>query len=336
MENQERFAEIRHRQVATNGITMHVAEQGDLSAPPVLLLHGFPELWLSWRHQMAALAANGYRAIAPDLRGYGDTDMPTDPAAYTVFHIIGDLVGLLDHLELPRVFVVGHDWGAYMAWRLCQLRPERVRALVNIGIPYLRRTPSVKPTDRFFKAFGEGFYMCQFQEPGRAEASFARYEVSTVLKKFFSIKMDNLSAPPGMEIIDYLEEPPSLEWISKDELQYFAEKFQKNGFTGPLNYYRNIDMNWELMAPWQGAKIEVPTKFILVERDVGYNAYATGMKVKGGDLKEVVPNLDVVSIDGYHFIQQEKAEEKISQSVLASWHMEASVVWSRFELMPYL
>ncbi|XP_078148963.1 epoxide hydrolase 2-like isoform X3 [Carex rostrata] len=243
MENQERFAEIRHRQVATNGITMHVAEQGDLSAPPVLLLHGFPELWLSWRHQMAALAANGYRAIAPDLRGYGDTDMPTDPAAYTVFHIIGDLVGLLDHLELPRVFVVGHDWGAYMAWRLCQLRPERVRALVNIGIPYLRRTPSVKPTDRFFKAFGEGFYMCQFQEPGRAEASFAR--------------------------------------------------------------------NWELMAPWQGAKIEVPTKFILVERDVGYNAYATGMKVKGGDLKEVVPNLDVVSIDGYHFIQQEKAEEAL-------------------------
>ncbi|KAF3333046.1 bifunctional epoxide hydrolase 2-like protein [Carex littledalei] len=314
MENQERFAEIRHRQVATNGITMHIAEQGDLSAPPVLLLHGFPELWLSWRHQMAALAANGYRAIAPDLRGYGDTEAPADAAAYTVFHIIGDLIGLLDHLELPCVFVVGHDWGANMAWHLCQFRPERVRALVNIGVPYFPRSPSIKPTELFFKVFGDGCYIHQFQEPGRAEASFARYEVSTVLKKFFSIKMDNLSAPPGMEIIDFLEELPSpLEWISEDELQYLAEKFQKNGFTGPLNYYRNFDKNWELMAPWQGAKIEVPTKFILVKRDIGYNTYGTEMMVKGGGIKEVVPNLDVVSIDGYHFIQQEKAEEVTSE-----------------------
>ncbi|KAJ3687138.1 hypothetical protein LUZ61_016302 [Rhynchospora tenuis] len=313
-QNQDRFSEFRHRQVSTNGISMHVAELGDLSAPPVLLLHGFPELWLSWRHQMTALAANGYRAIAPDLRGYGDTDVPDDPSAYTVFHIIGDLIGLLDQLELSRVFVVGHDWGAYMAWRLCLFRPDRVRALVNIGIAYSPWSPSVKPTDNFFKLLGDGFYICQFQEPGRAEASFARYEVPTVLKKFFSLKLDNLSAPPGMEIIDHLEEAPSpLEWISEDELQYFSEKIQKNGFTGPLNYYRNLDKNWELMAPWQGAKIEVPTKFILVTKDVGYRTCGMEMTVKGGRMKEVVPNLDVVSIEGYHFIQQEKAEEVTSE-----------------------
>ncbi|KAJ1691787.1 hypothetical protein LUZ63_015942 [Rhynchospora breviuscula] len=313
MANEEKFSEVRHRQVATNRITMHVAEQGDLSAPPVLLLHGFPELWLSWRHQMAALAANGYRAIAPDLRGYGDTDVPADPAAYTIFHIVGDLIGLLDQLELPRVFVVGHDWGANVAWHLCLFRPDRVRALVNMGVPYFPRHPSVKPTERL-KAFGEGFYITQFQEAGRAENSFAKYDVLTVLKKVFSIKMDNLSAPPGMEIMDFLEAPTSHpEWISDNELQYFSEKFQKNGFTGPLNYYRNMDLSWALMAPWQGAKIEVPTKFILGDKDIGCISFGTSMYVKSGGLKSVVPNLEVVIIDGHHFIQQEKAEEVTSE-----------------------
>ncbi|KAJ4789747.1 alpha/beta-Hydrolases superfamily protein [Rhynchospora pubera] len=313
MANEEKSSEVRHRQVATNGITMHVAEQGDLSAPPVLLLHGFPELWLSWRHQMAALAANGYRAIAPDLRGYGDTDVPADPAAYTIFHIVGDLIGLLDQLELPRVFVVGHDWGANVAWQLCLFRPDRVRALVNMGVPYFPRHPSVKPTERF-KAFGEGFYITQFQEAGRAENSFAKYDVLTVLKKIFSIKMDNLSAPPGMEIMDFLEAPTSHpEWISENELHYFSEKFQKNGFTGPLNYYRNMDLNWALMAPWQGAKIQVPTKFILGDKDIGCISFGTSMYVKSGGLKSIVPNLEVVIIDGHHFIQQEKAEEVTSE-----------------------
>ncbi|KAJ4782845.1 alpha/beta-Hydrolases superfamily protein [Rhynchospora pubera] len=313
MANEEKSSEVRHRQVTTNGITMHVAEQGDLSAPPVLLLHGFPELWLSWRHQMAALAANGYRAIAPDLRGYGDTDMPADPAAYTIFHIVGDLIGLLDQLELPRVFVVGHDWGANVAWQLCLFRPDRVRALVNMGVPYFPRHPSVKPTERF-KAFGEGFYITQFQEAGRAENSFAKYDVLTVLKKIFSIKMDNLSAPPGMEIMDFLEAPTSHpEWISENELQYFSEKFQKNGFTGPLNYYQNMDLNWALMAPWQGAKIQVPTKFILGDKDIGCISFGTSMYVKSGGLKSIVPNLEVVIIDGHHFIQQEKAEEVTSE-----------------------
>ncbi|KAJ4769487.1 alpha/beta-Hydrolases superfamily protein [Rhynchospora pubera] len=313
MANEEKSSEVRHRQVATNGITMHVAEQGDLSAPPVLLLHGFPELWLSWRHQMAALAANGYRAIAPDLRGYGDTDVPADPAVYTIFHIVGDLIGLLDQLELPRVFVVGHDWGANVAWQLCLFRPDRVRALVNMGVPYFPRLPSVKPSERF-KAFGEGFYITQFQEAGGAENSFAKYDVLTVLKKIFSIKMDNLSAPPGMEIMDFLEAPTSHpEWISENELQYFSEKFQKNGFTGPLNYYRNMDLNWALMAPWQGAKIQVPTKFILGDKDIGCISFGTSMYVKSGGLKSIVPNLEVVIIDGHHFIQQEKAEEVTSE-----------------------
>ncbi|XP_078148966.1 epoxide hydrolase 2-like [Carex rostrata] len=314
MANEEKFPEVRHRQVATNGITMHVAEQGELSGSPVLLIHGFPELWLSWRHQMAALAANGYRAIAPDLRGYGDTDVPADPAAYTIFHIVGDVIGLLDHLELPRVFVVGHDWGAIVAWHLCLFRPDRVKALVNMTLPYFPRHPSVKPTDRF-KALGEGFYITQFQEPGRAETSIAKYGALTILKKIFSIKMDNLCAPPGMEIMDFLQVPTSLpEWISDNELQYFAEKFQKNGFTGPLNYYRNFDTNWALTAPWQGAKILVPTKFIVGDKDIGFKSFGTEMHIKSGGFKASVPDLDVAIINGcYHFIQQEKAEEVASE-----------------------
>ncbi|KAJ4782842.1 alpha/beta-Hydrolases superfamily protein [Rhynchospora pubera] len=313
MANKEKFMEVRHCQVATNGIMMHVAEQGDLSATPVLLLHGFPELWLSWRQQMDALAANGYRAIAPDLRGYGDTDVPDDPTAYTIFHIVGDLIGLLDQLELSRVFVVGHDWGATVAWHLCLFRPDRVKALVNMGVPFFERHPSVKPTDQF-KVFGEGFYVTQFQEAGRAETSFAKYDVLTVLKKYYSIKIDNLTAPPGMEIMDFLEAPTSHpEWFSEDELQYFSEKFQKNGFTGPFNYYRNMDMNWALIAPWQGAKIEVPTKFIIGERDTGFISFGTGTYIKSGGLKAIVPKLEVVAIDGHHFIHREKAEEVTSE-----------------------
>jgi pimeloyl-ACP methyl ester carboxylesterase len=176
-------AEVRHWNAEVNGVSIHVAEQGPADAKVVLLLHGFPELWLSWRHQMAALAARGFRALAPDLRGYGDSSAPADPAAYTIFHIVGDVVALLDHLQLTKVppfffsidllilidlslvgaqvFVVGHDLGAQVAWQLCLFRPDRVRAVVTIGVPFFPRGPrSVSET---FAALGDGFYITQFQ-----------------------------------------------------------------------------------------------------------------------------------------------------------------------------
>ncbi|KAK3137129.1 hypothetical protein QOZ80_5BG0448280 [Eleusine coracana subsp. coracana] len=300
--------EVRHWNADVNGVSLHVAEQGPADGPAVLLLHGFPELWLSWRHQMAALAVRGFRAIAPDLRGYGDSSAPADPAAYSIFHIVGDIVALLDHLPLPKVFVVGHDVGAQVAWHLCLFRPDRVRALVALGVPFFPRFPL--STTEVFAARGDGFYITQFQEPGRAEKAFARHDVATVLKKFYSIEFDDLTAPPGVEIIDFLEAPSSpLPWMTDEELGQYAVKFQKSGFTGPLNYYRMMDTNWRLTAPWNGAKITVPTKFIAGDKDMGVQSFGTGQYVESGAFKSIVPDLEVSIIDGHHYIQQEQADK---------------------------
>nr|XP_029118779.1 bifunctional epoxide hydrolase 2 isoform X2 [Elaeis guineensis] len=164
---------ISHRTVEVNGIRMHVAEKGE--GPPVLLLHGFPELWYTWRHQIAGLAARGYRAIAPDLRGYGDTDAPPDVASYTVFHLVGDLVALLDTLALSQVFVVGHDWGAFVAWHLCMLRPDRVKALVNLSVPFMSRNPAAKPLDRVRASYGDEYYIIRFQKQNLLGLELRRY-----------------------------------------------------------------------------------------------------------------------------------------------------------------
>lgn len=152
---------IEHRSVTTNGIKMHIASIG--SGPVVLLLHGFPELWYSWRHQLVGLASLGYRAIAPDLRGYGDTDAPPSPASYTAVHIVGDLVGLLDSLGIDQVFLVGHDFGAVMAWYFCLFRPDRVKALVNMSVIFSPRNPKLKPVESMRFLMGDDYYICRFQ-----------------------------------------------------------------------------------------------------------------------------------------------------------------------------
>ncbi|TVU48784.1 hypothetical protein EJB05_00058 [Eragrostis curvula] len=306
---------VRHWNADVNGVSLHVAEQGPVDGPVVLLLHGFPELWLSWRRQMPALAARGFRAIAPDLRGYGDSDAPADPAAYSVFHVVGDLVALLSHLGVPKVLVVGHDWGALLAWHLSLLRPDLVRAVVALCVPFFPRGPA--PTTESLAAIGDGFYVVQFQEPGRAERAFARYDVATVLKKFYAIEIDELIAPPGVEIIDFLEAPASpLPWMTEEELGQYAEKFDKSGFTGPLNYYRMLDTNWRLTAPWNGAKITVPAKFILADKDVGLKSFGTEQYVKSGGLQSNVPHLEVAIIEGHHFIQQEQPE-RVNSEILS-------------------
>lgn len=301
------MSDIEHRRLCANGIWIHIAEKG--KGPLVLLIHGFPQLWSSWSYQINHLAEHGYHVVAPDMRGYGDSDCPPDPASYTVFHLVGDLIGLLDQLGEEKAFVVGHDWGAQVAWNLCLLRPDRVKALVNLGVPYFPRSREFKPIEIFTKTFGDGLYISQFQELGRAEKSFSIYDCLTVLKKFLLIP-DLLVAPPGVEIIDFLETPSSLPpWVTEEELQICASKFQKSGFTGALNYYRAMDLNWELLGPWQGAKIIVPTKFVVGNKDVGFRSFGTKDYVEGEEFKSLVPNLEVVIIDGHHFIQQEKAEQ---------------------------
>lgn len=152
---------IEHTTVSTNGINMHVASIG--SGPVVLFLHGFPELWYTWRHQLLSLSSVGYRAIAPDLRGYGDTDAPPSASSYSVLHIVADLVGLLDALGIDQVFLVGHDWGASIAWYFCLLRPERVKALVNMSVVFRPRNPKRKPIQSLRAMMGDDYYICRFQ-----------------------------------------------------------------------------------------------------------------------------------------------------------------------------
>ena len=153
---------IEHRTVEVNGIKMHIAEKGK-EGPVVLFLHGFPELWYSWRHQIAALGSLGYRAVAPDLRGYGDTDAPASISSYSVFHIVGDLVALIDLLGVDQVFLIAHDWGASIGWYLCMFRPERIKAYVCLSVPFIHRNPTVKPIDGRRAAYGDDYYICRFQ-----------------------------------------------------------------------------------------------------------------------------------------------------------------------------
>lgn len=302
---------IEHRSVNVNGINMHIAEKGD--GPVVLLLHGFPELWYSWRHQIVALASWGYKAVAPDMRGYGDTDAPPSFQSYSTLQIVGDIIALIDCLGVDKVFLVGHDWGAMIAWHLCLFRPDRVKALVNFSVQYFPRNSSVKTMDLFRSVFGDDYYMCRFQEPGEMEAEFARFDTKAVMKYFLTIrdpaplmipKETGLGILTGSEIA-----LPS--WLSEEDIKYFAGKFEKRGFTGGFNYYRAIDLTWELTAPWTNAQVKVPVKFVVGDLDLVYHVPGTKEYIHGGSFKKDVPLLqEVVVLEGVgHFINQESPHE---------------------------
>ncbi|PUZ36233.1 hypothetical protein GQ55_9G021500 [Panicum hallii var. hallii] len=311
------MAPVRHRQVEANGISMHVAEAGPegASAPAVLFVHGFPELWYSWRHQMGYLAARGYRCVAPDLRGYGGTTAPPEPSSYTVFHIVGDLIALLDALRLPQVFVVGHDWGAIVSWNLCLLRPDRVRALVNLSVAFMPRRPGVKPVEYFRASYGDDYYVCRFQEPG-VEAEFTAFDLKNFFKLALTVQTTGSSSMNLRKMQAYNKEIKLPSWLSEEDVSYLASVYAKTGFAGGVNYYRCLDLNWELMAPWTGAKVQVPTKFIVGDGDLAYHHPGVKSYIHKGGLKRDVPMLEeVVVIKGAgHFIQQERALE-ISEHV---------------------
>uniref|UniRef100_J3LUE6 soluble epoxide hydrolase n=1 Tax=Oryza brachyantha TaxID=4533 RepID=J3LUE6_ORYBR len=306
-------ATIRHREVEANGISIHVAEAGGEGAPAVLFVHGFPELWYSWRHQMEHLAARGFRCLAPDLRGYGGTTAPPEIESYTAFHVVGDLVALLDALGLSKqVFVVGHDWGALIAWYMCLFRPDRVAALVNTSVAFMRHifirsgAGAVKATDYFLKAYGPTYYICRFQEPGVAEKELAPAHARQVMRKVLCNRFTVHGAGEPES-----EETPLPPWLTEADVHYFAAALERTGVTGGINYYRNMDRNWELAAPWADAKVQVPTRFVVGDGDLTYHYAGIQDYLHKGGFKADVPLLeDVVVIPGAgHFIQQERAEE---------------------------
>lgn len=306
------MAEITHRMVQTNGINMHIAEAG--SGPLVVLCHGWPESWYSWRHQLSAIADAGFHAVAPDQRGYGKTDKPTEIASYTQLHMVGDIVGLLDALGEETATIVGHDWGAPVAWNSALLRPDRFPAVVGMSVPYGPRG-DFQPTAGLKAAFGDNFfYILYFQEPGVAEAELEADVDSTMRKLLFSASGDvvptaEMAQPRPMattKFLDNMQEPETMpSWLTQADVDYFASEFKQSGFRGGLNWYRNLDRNWELMAAWRNAKVTVPALFITGEKDV-VRTFAPE-----AGLRANVPNLkDLVIVPGAgHWVQQERPEE---------------------------
>ena len=318
--------EIRHRSIETNGIRMHVAEAGD--GPLVVLCHGFPESWYSWRHQLVALAEAGYHAVAPDMRGYGQTDQPEAIESYSLLHLVGDVVGLLDALGVATAVVVGHDWGAPVAWHAALLRPDRFRAVIGLSVPFIPRRAS-RPTTTMPRTDDAIFYQLYFQEPGVAEAELGRDPRETLRRVLFGGSGDARRDPlaPGSGGVGMVrrdagflgrrEAPATLPaWLTEADVDFYAREFTRAGFRGGLNWYRNLDRNWELLAPWTGAKVTVPALFMAGDRDLVL-AFR-GMDQLLPALKQFVPALrQTIILPGCgHWTQQERPAE-VNAAMLA-------------------
>ncbi|MGW0522674.1 alpha/beta fold hydrolase [Crossiella sp. NPDC003009] len=307
-----RTALPQHREVSVNGITMHIAEQGE--GPLVLLLHGFPESWYSWRHQFQPLAEAGYHVVAPDQRGYGGTDQPSDVDDYSIFHLVGDVVGLIHALGERQAVVIGHDWGAPVAWNTAMMRPDLVRGVGGLSVAPAPRGP-VPPLVAARQRFGDGFYQIYFQEPGVADAELNQDIRSTFRKTLAATSGESDSsaatptAPAGGGFLSAMPEPKTLpSWLTEADIDAYTEQYQRNGFTGGLNWYRNIDRNWALTAPWQGAPITAPALHITGERDLVRGFYPPDYLER---LPEQLPGLrTVLDLPGCgHWTQQERPDE---------------------------
>ena len=299
-------AEIRHRTVEANGILIHLAEAGD--GPLVVFCHGFPESWYSWRHQLVALAEAGYHAVAPDQRGYCQTSAPADVREYTMLHLTGDVIALMDALGSERAVVAGHDWGAPVAWHTALFRPDRVRGVIGLSVPY-RPRGSAPPIATLRQHLGDGFYMVYFQAPGVADAELGRDPAVTFRRVLCSLAGEGTPMtliPRGGGFLDAAVEPDGLPgWLTQQDIDTFIEQYAEAGFTGPLNWYRNLDRNWELTAAWQHAPIRVPALFVAGDRDPVLTFVSTD------GLETFLPNLTKsVLLPGCgHWVQQERPAE---------------------------
>ena len=273
----------QHRFVETNGIRMHFVEQGD--GFPILFLHGFPELWYSWRYQIPALAGAGFRAIAPDMRGYGETDKLEGIEAYDIHHLVADMTGLLDALDLSRAVIVGHDWGGVIVWQMALMHPERVERVISLNTPFTRRSRR-RPTEAYKELPDGRFnYILYFQEPGRAES-----DIEPDIESWLDTTIRGIATVR--------------DFITADTIRVFADAFRKGGITGPLNYYRNIDRNWETTAYLEGRQITMPALMICAEND------PILLPQSAQRMPEYIPDLTTHLIKNCgHWTQQEQPDE---------------------------
>jgi len=306
------MTDVNHRFIDTNGIRMHIAEQGE--GPLVVLCHGFPECWYSWRHQLPALAAVGYHVVAPDQRGYGQTTRPEPIEAYHIFQLTGDIVGLVHALEEERAIIVGHDWGAPVAWHCALLRPDLFDAVVLLSVPYLQRSwEDTRPTEAMQRLAGEQeFYQLYFQEPGKAEAQLEADVRRTMRMFLYAASGDPPAEKRWRFLFDKSEAfldtgalPETLpDWLTEQDLDVFSKTFEQTGFRGGLNWYRNIDSLWELAPFLSRARLTQPALFIAGELDPVITMYRGAFEV----LEQTVPQLrqKVLLPGAGHWIQQER------------------------------
>ncbi len=322
-----------HRLVDARGTRIHLVEEGDdAGAPLVLLVHGFPESWYSWRHQIPALAAAGFHAVAIDVRGYGRSFAPTEIEAYRMLHHVEDNLGVVEALGAERAVIIGHDWGSPIASTSALLRPDVFTAVGLLSVPY--SPPGRRRPMQALAGIGgdEEFYILYFQEPGRAEAE-VEPDVRGWLLGLYIAASGNASPPadggtiatvrPGGMLRDRFVVPDELPpWLTGQDLDFYAEEFERTGFRGPLNRYRNIDRDWEDLQTWRGAPVTVPSLFIGGELDA-----ATRMgRGAIGRFPATLPSLrgsHILAGCG-HWIQQERAGEV--NAIVIDWLRSLEVV----------
>ncbi len=308
---------ITHEQVPANGIELHVATAGPPDGRPVVLCHGFPELWYSWRHQLHTLGEAGYRVFAPDLRGYGASSRPTEVADYGSDRLTGDLCGLLDHYGYEQAAFTGHDWGAMLVWEMGRLHPERVSSLYNMSVPY-SQAPA-PPTEIFEVIFADKFfYMLYFQQVGPAEAEFEadpRHFLRTMLYAAGGEGMAKANAlavdapREGTRFMDILPTAPETlpSWLTESDVDVYAAAFEKSGFFGPVSFYRNMDANWARSKDISPSIYTMPTGFITGSLDP-VNSMMPGATEA---MAEALPDFRGATIveGAGHWVQQEKPDE---------------------------
>ena len=307
---------VKFRMIKSNGLNMRIAEMGD-EGPLILLVHGWPESWYSWRHQITALANAGYRVVAPDMRGYGETDAPSNVDDYDIVHLAGDMVGILDALDEEKAIMVGHDWGAIVAWHSVLLHPERFSSLIAMSVPYSGR-PKQSLMEGWKATYGDNFfYILYHNEPGGiAEAEYDSDPRGILSRLYLSPKspreaptITNRSRSAG-GWIGRLGAPKGLpSWLTEEDLDYIVSQFENAGFRGGINYYRNFQRNWEITENLQDVKVKVPTLFIAGEKDMVI-AHATAEDLTRGMNRAVDDLRGVVLIpDIGHWVQQEAPEQ---------------------------
>lgn len=312
--------QLEHQLLKVNGIDLSLYAAGSKAGKPVWLLHGFPECWHSWRQQILPLTAAGYRVLIPEMRGYGQSSAPRDPAAYDVLTICADIQAAMDQLGQHQVCVVGHDWGAPIAWHLALLEPVRVKVVVGMAVPFGGRPkqPAIEIMRQLYA--GRFHYILHFQEPGIAEA-----EMDADIARTLRMMMYNTSAaapkdhflqekPAGAGLFDGMHDPGTLPaWCDGAAFEHYLNTFTGRGFYGALNWYRNFERNWQRSEALAERQIEQPALFLLGDKDPVGTLEAYTLKQMP---KRFVQLEQHVLKDCGHWIQNEQAEQ-VNQLLLA-------------------